>query len=215
MSKTIIITIAEYLIKFVKYILKKKKKNTLTPVPKQTASIFLPTGIYDGSRNWTHIIIHHSQGQDGARRNFDQLKKYHMSYRVNYEIVTKEEYFDRKRKKDGHTFQKPWSDIGYHLGVEFIGKNLEIVIGRPLSKSGGHCKNMNQKAIGICIVGNFDKESPVDSHYWLLASLIRHLQREFNIPLRNVTGHNMYSNKTCPGTNFDISRLKNTVIGNK
>jgi len=194
-------------------LLKRKGKIELTPVPKKTASIFLPTGVFEGSRNWRYIIIHHSFSKDGVMRNFDQLKKYHMSYRVNFEIVTKEEYYDRKRKKDGYSFQKPYSDIGYHLGIEYIGNQLEIVAGRLLSKSGAHCIGMNSKAIGICMVGNFDRDIPSPAHYWLLASLIRHLQREFNIPLRNVVGHNMYSNKTCPGSNFNINHLKDVILG--
>jgi hypothetical protein len=40
-----------------------------------------------------------------------------MSYRADFEIVTKEEFERRLAAHEGKVFQKPWAAVGYHLYV--------------------------------------------------------------------------------------------------
>jgi len=135
---------------------------------------------------WTHIIIHHSATVDGATYSWDAIDRYH------------KEYYG-------------WSEIGYNFGLERVDNSYKYCLGRSLSKSGGHTKGQNWSAIGICLVGNYDEQEPNAAQYWLLASLCRDLQRDFNIPTENIKGHNEFSSKTCPGNLFSIVKLKKII----
>ena len=42
-------------------------------------------------RQYKNIIIHHSATPDGLVNDWDGIRKYHMSYRYNGNIITKEE----------------------------------------------------------------------------------------------------------------------------
>ena len=48
----------------------------------------------DGAVTFLWIVIHHSAGKDGSTYDWPGIKKYHMSYRHDGQIITKEQ--DRK-----------------------------------------------------------------------------------------------------------------------
>lgn len=68
---------------------------------------------------------------------------------------------------------------------------------------------MNQLAIGICVVGNYDDAPPSPERIDLLSSLIRDLQYAYKIPKDNVIGHRDYAPyKTCPGKSFALDMIR-------
>jgi N-acetyl-anhydromuramyl-L-alanine amidase AmpD len=78
---------------------------------------------------------------------------------------------------------------------------------------GAHCaaQGMNQKALGICFVGNFD-ETPVPLEQWnkgviFVASLVNLL----DIPTRFIVGHRDYTSKSCPGKLFEVEQFRKAV----
>lgn len=141
----------------------------------------------DVRAKWKHIVIHHSLTPDGITADWDAIRKYHVE--VN-----------------------GWRDIGYHFGLEEVDKRLSYMIGRPLNMDGGHTLGMNEKAIGICVVGNFDVAAPSDCHYWLLASLCRELRKAFPIPIYHINPHWAYADKSCPGRLFDMLALRDYIM---
>jgi N-acetyl-anhydromuramyl-L-alanine amidase AmpD len=76
---------------------------------------------------------------------------------------------------------------------------------------GAHCKNHNNKAIGICFVGNFDEASVPDQQWKKGVKLVKWLCSRFGIPVSRIYGHRDFANKTCPGTMFDIEKFKADV----
>jgi len=149
-------------------------------------------------RRWIYIMLHHSLTKDGATVSWQAIRRYHKE-------------------------TMGWRDIGYHFGIELIGDNpppsplnlrgelkggYEILVGRPLDQEGAHCVGMNQKAIGICFVGNFD-ESEVPPEQWKKGiELVRSLLKLLDIPIRYVVGHRDYAAKTCPGKLFDMDLFR-------
>lgn len=195
------------------------------PAPVLNWYTLLPTG--SKPLPWTHILLHHSESVDKNIHDWAGIKAYHMSYRINHSIVTKEEFERRlaedKVKHPGQValpvgFEKPWSDIGYHLGTELVGENLVICYGRALSKAGAHCHDgqMNQRGIGLCVVGSYNKVPPSPNQMTLLSRICYDLIKEIpTLSVDRIEPHRKYTpSKTCPGTAFTdslISELQDRI----
>ena len=135
------------------------------------------------SRKWTHIIIHHSATEAGNALAFDN-----------------------SHYRRGFT-----SGLGYHFVVNngTSGKSngqIEVSPRWIKQKNGAHCKanKMNIRGIGICLVGNFQKERLSSKQLDALVYLVDKVRRYYKIPLKNIVGHgNVYGAQTaCPGKNF-------------
>lgn len=140
--------------------------------------------------DWTHIMIHHSLTKDSGTVSWGAIDRY-------------------------HTENLGMDEIGYHFGLELVGEYHRICVGRTLAKHGAHCPPMNRKAIGVCVVGNYDITKVKFEQYWWLAILCRWLISEFKIPLENIVEHKDYASKSCPGKLFDIDKLKKQIAGSR
>jgi len=174
-------------------------------------------------RRWTYIMLHHGATEDGRAFDWQAIRRYQMSWRIDGTSVTKDEYDRRFLAKQGKRFEPPWKDIGYHYGVELIWVNppqspltlrgeskggYEILVGRNLDEEGAHCVGMNQKAIGICFVGNFDLAPPPADQWAAGVLFVRSLCRVLDIPITCVVAHRDYATKTCPGKLFDMDLFR-------
>lgn len=167
---------------------------------------------------YKYIVIHHSLTYDGVTVDWQAIRNYHIN-------------------------TLHWQDIGYHFGIEKIKTQLydtyEILVGRALNQPGAHTYGLNSQSIGICIVGNFDKDIPNQNQINLLINkLLKPLMLIFNIPISNIIGHrevyvlyklNMFPKdylkeniKSCPGFNFSMKSVRDILtkdeslsIGNK
>ena len=146
------------------------------------------------SRKWKYIIIHHSATDEGNalcfhsyhhRRGFDRGLGYHF-------VINN----GTKGKQDGHIETAPrWIK----------------------QQNGAHCKasGMNHKAIGICLVGNFNEERVSESQMKALAALVGSLQKYYKIPAKNIIGHEQVpkAKTECPGKHFPWKEFKNRLGG--
>jgi len=144
--------------------------------------------------NWTHIMIHHSATVDSSTFSWSAIRKYHI--------------MDPAHK---------WNDIGYHFGVEIVGTEYEALVGRPLDIKGAHCPQggMNEKAIGICLIGNFDIVIPNSAALKVLSTrLLRPLMRLYSIIPQNIVFHRDFNFlKSCPGKLFTRELLAPYIPG--
>ena len=142
--------------------------------------------------NWTHIMIHHSATKDSDTYSWSAIRRYHMT-------------------DPSHM----WSDIGYHFGVELVGTSFEALIGRPLDRIGAHCPQgmMNRRAIGVCVVGNYDLiEPPAGALAVLSERVLTPLMQTFRIDPVNIVFHRNYNSaKSCPGVRFTKELLERYV----
>jgi hypothetical protein len=147
-------------------------------------------------------MLHHSLTKDGATVSWQAIRKYHKE-------------------------TMGWKDIGYHFGIEQIGAisppnpplekggegGFEILVGRNLDQEGAHCIGMNQEAIGICFIGNFD-ETPVPFDQWRKGvAFVASLCKIFDILPQFIVGHRDYAPKSCPGKLFDLRIFRSDVGG--
>lgn len=143
------------------------------------------------SKKWKYIVIHHSATDEGNSLQFD---KYHQG--------------------------KGWEGIGYHFVIDNGTKEkqdgqIEVSPRWIKQEDGSHCRasNMNEKAIGICLVGNFNREYVSSKQLDALVYLVNVLRKYYKIPLKRIIGHNQVlgARTECPGKNFPWARFKNSL----
>jgi len=157
-----------------------------------------------------YIIVHHSLTKDGKVVDWQAIRKYHMSYRYQGEIITRERA-NELRGSGVKGVEVPWDDIGYHAGIERVGDHYEILYGRMLNRPGAHCieKGMNGRSWGVCLIGNFDPAPPPEAQWKLGILLVKSLMEVGRIPAGKVLGHReLAPYKTCPGTKFDMNKFR-------
>ena len=145
------------------------------------------------SKKWKYIIIHHSATDEGNALCFHS---YHyqrgFTKGLGYHFVIDN---GTKGKQDGH--------------IETAPRWLK-------QQDGAHCKasNMNRKAIGICLVGNFNEERVSEKQMEALVYLVNRLRKYYKIPVRNIMGHGQVSEARteCPGKHFPWKKFNNELI---
>jgi len=145
-------------------------------------------------RRWTAIVIHHSGTEIG-----------------NAAI------FDRSHKEIRH-----WEGVGYDFvignGTNSGDGEVEVTFRWRRQLTGAHCKTpgnwANEKAVGICLVGDFNNGVPTRRQMWSLVKLVRFLQNRYRIPKSRIYGHKHTPGARvtdCPGKNFSLAWLKSML----
>jgi hypothetical protein len=132
--------------------------------------------MYEMKHPVEEIIIHHSLTDDGHVLDYKGIRRYHIQ-------------------------ENGWGDIGYHFIIETVDGEPVILIGRSMKYQGAHTAG-NNNTIGLCVVGNYDKYEAPEKLLEKLRELIEWLRTIY--PIKKISGHYRYADKTCPGTRFPI-----------
>lgn len=145
------------------------------------------------SRSWSYIVVHHTATDVG-----------------NASLINK-----------AHHQRGFWDGLGYHFLIDngTLGKldgQIEISPRWVKQQDGAHCNasGMNQKGIGIALVGNFSQGQVSHGQLNSLVFLTSTLMKHYQIPIQNVFGHRDVPGKKteCPGKHFPwkefISKLR-------
>jgi len=140
------------------------------------------------NNKWKYIIIHHSATESGSSLQFHE-----------------------------HHLRKGWEHgVGYHFVIDNGASNkqdgqIETTPRWLKQQDGAHCKadDMNTKAVGICLVGNFNYEQVSAAQMKSLILLVNTLKRYYHIPRSHILGHRDVrgSHTECPGKNFPWKTL--------
>lgn len=133
---------------------------------------------------WDYIVIHHSATPMGNPRGMDRYHRQerHMENGLAYHFV-----------------------IGNGHGMG----NGQIAIGHRWTRqlNGGHLASeaLNARSLGICLVGNFDKERPTARQLESLDALTEYLMKRCGVPRSAVKTHQQINpiGTRCPGRLFD------------
>lgn len=167
------------------------------------------------SRNWQGIVLHHSEVMNRTPEQWESIRKYHKSWKYNYNSISKEEADELIAK--GKKVERPWSDIGYHIGLASSEdwKTFTWLKGRSLISDGAACIGFNQTYLQLCVLGDYDILTPPDTLYAELARALFNLCTQLKIETNRIIGHresyallNTKKLKTCPGNNFDLNRVR-------
>lgn len=144
------------------------------------------------SRRWSYIVVHHTATHEGNAYSIDRL----------------------------HHKRGFWNGLGYHFLIDngTNGKvDGQIEVGPRWIKQmdGAHANadGMNERGIGIAVVGNFSENRLSEAQLQSLVFLVQQLQHYYRIPPQNVIGHREVRGKAteCPGTQFPWSRFKTMI----
>ncbi|MFA4988259.1 MAG: N-acetylmuramoyl-L-alanine amidase [Candidatus Omnitrophota bacterium] len=156
----------------------KKGQKLLIPGASPVAPVI---SLYASSK-WKYIIIHHSATDEGNSLAFDKAHQ-----------------------------RRGWSGLGYHFVIDNGTKGkkdgqIEVSPRWLKQKDGSHCRaaGMNSRAIGICLVGNFNNERPSAKQMESLVFLVNKLKKYYKIPSRRILGHGQVDGAStdCPGKRF-------------
>ena len=133
-------------------------------------------------------------------RNFDDIEVLIIHHSASPRNITTSQI------RHWHVKGRGWSDIGYNYVIEAEG---EVVIGRPLSLVGAHCKGHNHNSIGVCVVGDNTKSK----HQWSMKQIASLQDLIFGLKLVfpgvEVKGHRDIAATLCPGV--DVRQLLQEV----
>lgn len=159
--------------------------------------------------DWRQIIIHHSLTKDGLTVDWQAIRRFHTSWRRGGNIITPQE---AQVAIAGQKVEAPWSDIGYHAGIERINGQLEALIGRPTDRIGAHTVGMNTTALGVMFTGNFDLAPPDDETLrYGIDRIVWPWMRAFHIPMIGVRRHSEFAQKSCPGRLFPWQKFLSMI----
>ena len=175
-------------------------------LPSASGSSHVPANLYKNipaswlppsrlEKKWLAIVIHHSATRKGSAAIFDKW----------------------------HREGRHWEGVGYNFvignGTDSSDGQLEVTFRWRQQRAGAHCGGTynnwaNEKAIGICLVGNFNHTTPTLRQMQSLVKLVRFLQSRYGIPKSRIYGHGTTpgARKTdCPGKKFSMAKLKSML----
>ena len=145
------------------------------------------------SREWRHIVVHHSASPTGSAASFDKAHR-----------------------------DRGWDGLGYHfvIGNGSGSGDGQVEVGYRWTRqlAGAHAGNYeyNQHGVGICLVGDFEHGGPPSARQMdSLRQLIGFLQARANIASAQVIGHGSVPsrNTECPGRHLDMNALRASLGG--
>lgn len=144
-------------------------------------------------RGFKYIVLHQSNGEAGSLATIDRT----------------------------HRDVLGWESCGFHFivgnGHGSPDGRIEAAERWKLQKQGAHVTgksalDFNLQGIGICMVGDFDKDRPTPRQVEATKSLIAYLMRTYNIPPYRVLTHGEVNDDTghgrkCPGPLFQVDQV--------
>lgn len=100
-----------------------------------------------------------------------------------------------------------WAGCGYHY---FIRKDGSIYTGRPENAIGAHCPGMNSHSISICAEGEYMNETMQQAQKQAIIELCQYIKNKYGI--QRIIGHKEVYSTSCPGTNYPLNDIKNSVM---
>jgi len=90
----------------------------------------------------------------------------------------------------------PFGDIGYHYIIDPAGRVWQ---GRPLTWQGAHVGRQNEGNLGICILGNYERQQPNAAQERAIRSFLAGQMAAYRVTADRVHTHRELAATACPG----------------
>ena len=143
--------------------------------------------------SWKYIVLHHTATDSGSLESIN---------------ATHQKRIDAGGNR--------WRGIGYHFlignGQGMPDGQIQPTFRWREQSSGAHAglSLYNQTGIGICLVGNFDKNGPTSAQIQAVSRLVSLLKAEFGITTDQVLKHGDLKATACPGRHFPFEQIAST-----
>ena len=144
---------------------------------------------------WKHIVVHHSADSNNSIRGMEHYHRH-----------------DRRME----------NGLAYHFvignGVNTTDGKIYVCDRWKRQIQGGHIGSaaLNEIAIGICLVGNFEKTLPTTKQKSSLKALVSRLRSRTGIPYNRIYTHRQFhhhkelKSTICPGRRFNLRSILST-----
>ena len=140
------------------------------------------------NHRWKYIVIHHSGTKRGSASGMDRYhrEERHMENGLAYHFVI----------GNGHGMPNGKVEVGHRWKKQL---------------NGGHVasESLNTQSIGICLVGDFERDKPSKQQLESLHSLCKYLTHTCVLPPTAIRSHAQINTKPthCPGKHFPMVRF--------
>lgn len=168
----------------------------------------LPTAAPLERDRWNAIVIHHSGLPAGDAASIERHQQAAGISGLGYHFVI----------GNGHGAGDGEIHVGYRWNRQLPGAH---VAEQPLGESGGartvsvrtsSADQMNEHAVGICLVGNGDRSPFTPRQIREVISLVKALQRELGIPATEVYLHRDVAAVSSPGERFPVAEFESQLL---
>jgi len=146
-------------------------------IPRKDWNAISPTDKMNYLSKINYLVVHHTtfNGDNKIGQYTKQvlikIQKYHMS---------------KKYDEQGNLIKDKWSDIGYHYLISMDGQIFE---GRDTKSQGAHAYGLNDKSLGIALLGDFSHKEIYPSQMKSLIHLLSWLGQKYSIKSSHIIGH--------------------------
>lgn len=114
-----------------------------------------------------------------------------------------------------HVKERGWRDVGYHYVYHEDGSEH---VGRPETMRGAHVEGLNEESLGLCCIGNGNKQDFNEAQYKaLVARLVDLCERYPGVRIvghretKLLVDHELMTKKNCPGRYVNLDKLRARV----
>lgn len=157
--------------------------------------------------NITHILPRHPFKRY-ARRELSQIKEIVIHHSATDSKTTKIRTIAEYHATPGnHICNDGCPGIAYHFCINHRGDIYQV---NDLKSITYQCGGCNSDTVGICLIGNYDEETPGERVLKSAAKTIKHINRKVGNNL-TISGHYHHKNTSCPGDNTDLNKIVKMV----
>jgi N-acetyl-anhydromuramyl-L-alanine amidase AmpD len=141
--------------------------------------------------------VHHSGGNYGS---IELLNKVH-----------------RERQKSDPVDSIPYHYVignGNGMGMGEVAQDWRTDYGLWGAHVSANNADRNFRGIGICLIGNFERNPVPEEQYQSLMTLTRRLMKKYSIDIRHISGHGytVGEHTKCPGKLFPMERFIRELV---
>jgi hypothetical protein len=143
---------------------------------------------------WKYVVVHHSGTPTGSVESI---------------------HADHSRRRD--VSGRPWLGIGYHFvvgnGQGMKDGGIESTFRWRDQIHGAHSGSelFNAYGIGICLIGDFQRQRPTHAQWSAVCRLVESLLRDFELPVESIVGHSSVAATACPGRFLSVQKLRDAL----
>ena len=150
---------------------------------------------------WQSIVIHHSGRMTGTVRELDGRAKQAGLNGLGYHFVI----------GNGSGLSDGVVESGYRWQDQSPGAHVAISPGAG-DAEWKRANDLNRTSVGICLIGNGNRQPFTEAQIRALIDLVRGLQRECDIPASRVLLHSDVFSGDDPGRYFPTDRLESHIL---